>query len=55
MRLTDTPDAELWPAWSPDRKHIAFVRDAHLYVLDVDSGAERHVSALSAPRSRLVA
>jgi hypothetical protein len=37
-RLTNTPGAELWPAWSPDRKHIAFVRDQHLYVLDVQSG-----------------
>ena len=43
-RLTNTPGAELWPAWSPDRKHIAFVRDAHLYVIDVDTGAERLVA-----------
>lgn len=43
-RLTSTPGAELWPAWSPDRSHVAFVRDAHLYVLDVDNGTERLVA-----------
>lgn len=43
-RLTNTPGDELWPAWSPDREHVAFVRDAHLYVLDVTSGTERLVA-----------
>lgn len=40
IRLTNTPGAELWPAWSPDRMKVAFVRDAHLYVLDVNGGTE---------------
>jgi Tol biopolymer transport system component len=44
MRLTNTPGAELWPAWSPDRLEVAFVRDAQLYVLDVHSGSERLVA-----------
>ena len=44
MRLTATPGAELWPAWSPDRLHVAFVRDAQLYVLDIRSGAERLIA-----------
>jgi Tol biopolymer transport system component len=39
-RLTDTADAFLYPAWSPDGRQIAVVsRDTRdLYVLDVDSG-----------------
>ncbi len=44
VRLTNTPGAELWPAWSPDRLHVAFVRDAHLYILDVETGAEQLVA-----------
>jgi Tol biopolymer transport system component len=44
QRLTTTPGAELYPAWSPDRTQVAFVRDQHLYVLDVDTGAERMVA-----------
>jgi dipeptidyl aminopeptidase/acylaminoacyl peptidase len=44
QRLTTTPGAELYPAWSPDRTQVAFVRDQQLYVLDVDTGAERRVA-----------
>ena len=43
-RLTNTPGAELWPAWSPDHKYIAFVRDAQLFVLNVQTGGQRLVA-----------
>ncbi|HTL33391.1 MAG TPA: hypothetical protein VL326_09710 [Kofleriaceae bacterium] len=43
-RLTTTAGAELYPAISPDRTEIAFVRDAHLYVLDVVVGVERKIA-----------
>jgi Tol biopolymer transport system component len=44
-RLTTTPGAELYPAWSPDRTKVAFVRDAQLFVLDVDTGVEQMIAA----------
>jgi dipeptidyl aminopeptidase/acylaminoacyl peptidase len=44
VRLTTTAGAEQFPSWSPDHTRIAFVRDAQLYVLDVDSGVERLVA-----------
>jgi dipeptidyl-peptidase-4 len=40
-RLTSTPEAEENPRFSPDGAHLAFVRRWNLYVLDLDSGAER--------------
>lgn len=44
VRLTETPGAELFPVWSPDRTRVAFVRDAHLYVLEVDDLEVRPVA-----------
>ena len=38
-RLTTDPDLYEYPAWSPDGKKIAFVRDGNIYVIG-SSGAE---------------
>src|SRR5205085_10718682 len=34
------------PAWSPDGKSIAFVKDLHAYLYDVAAGTSRKVTAL---------
>jgi len=44
-RLTSTPGGELYPSWSPDHSHIAFVRDAQLFVIDAD-GTNEHMLSL---------
>jgi hypothetical protein len=44
VRLTSTPEAELFPSWSPDHTRVAFVRDSALYVLEVDSLEARLVA-----------
>ena len=45
-RLTQTPDSESSPAWSPDGHSIAFVRDGHgVFTMSQLGGAERQVSA----------
>lgn len=42
-QLTDTPDDETAPAWSPDGEHIAYVADhSSVGILDVASG-EQHL------------
>jgi Tol biopolymer transport system component len=45
-RLTQTPDSETSPAWSPDGHSIAFVRDGQgVFTVSQLGGAERQVSA----------
>ena len=45
-RLTQTPDSETSPAWSPDGHSIAFVRDGQgVFTMSQLGGAERQVSA----------
>ncbi len=36
VRLTDNPDRDYQPSWSPDGTRIAFTRGHHLYVMDPD-------------------
>lgn len=43
-RLTDTPESERWPAWSPEGREIAFVRDGKgIFVISALDGPERKV------------
>ena len=45
-RLTETPDWEADPGWSPDGHSITFVRDGHgIFTMSQLGGAERQVSA----------
>ena len=39
-RLTDTPEDESAPAWSPDGKRIAFVRDGDIHIMNADGSDE---------------
>ncbi len=45
LRLTNTPDPELWPKWSPDGRYVAFVRrtetQAMLLIVPALGGGER--------------
>ncbi len=43
-RLTETAAAETGPAFSPDGRLLAYVRDADLHVLDPGSGRERRLT-----------
>jgi len=44
-RLTETPAKEEEPAFSPDGRRVAFVRDYDLHVVDLASGEERALTA----------
>lgn len=44
-RLTDTPEAEFWPAWSPDGREIAFVRAGRgVFITSARGGHERQAA-----------
>jgi len=48
-RLTDTPESEVNPAWSPDGQSIAFVRDHKgVFTISPVGGSERRVSSSGA-------
>ncbi|HEX6868015.1 MAG TPA: hypothetical protein VF119_04370, partial [Candidatus Limnocylindrales bacterium] len=53
VQLTDLPEIELYPAWSPDGSRFAFVRAADtstgdVWVIDADpSAADRHLTRLT--------
>ena len=48
-RLTDTDAEEKAPRYSPDGRRIAFVRDADLWLVDVQSGAETRLTTDGRP------
>jgi dipeptidyl-peptidase-4 len=41
MRLTKTPESEEHASFSPDGKHVAFVREHNLFVVDIETAEER--------------
>ncbi|MGE0883612.1 MAG: protein kinase [Blastocatellales bacterium] len=44
VQLTATPENEDWPAWSPDGRHIAFIRNSGIYLIPaLPGGSERKV------------
>jgi Tol biopolymer transport system component len=47
-RLTSTPDAELWPRWSPDGRQLAYCtyskQDDDIYVMPADGGEPRRLT-----------
>jgi len=44
-RLTSTPEREQMATFSPDGRTIAFVRENNLFVLDLETGAERAITS----------
>jgi len=48
-RLTKAPGTEEEPAWSPDARRVAFVRDHDLYVVEVATGREQRLSSDGSP------
>ena len=53
VRLTDLPEFELFPAWSPDGRRLAFVRgdgrsSGDVWLIDADpTAADRHLTKLT--------
>jgi Tol biopolymer transport system component len=39
-KITQTAEAESFPAWAPDGKQLAFTRGADTFVIDIESGTE---------------
>ena len=48
VRLTSHPASDSAPAWSPDGRHIAFVRDGTIFLIAPLGGAERKVANVQA-------
>jgi dipeptidyl-peptidase-4 len=43
-RLTDTPQEEIYPSFSPDGGKVGFARDFDLYCIDLSTGAEKRLT-----------
>lgn len=49
QRLTDSPETESRPVWSPDGEWIAFVREQNLYRMRADGSEQQWLAALLDP------
>ena len=45
IQLTDAWVWDRWPAWSPDAKHLAFISQERLAVMDADGKNRRNITA----------
>jgi Tol biopolymer transport system component len=47
VRITNTPGAEVFPTWSPDRTRIAFTRNFQLFTIHADGTDEQLVAPMA--------
>jgi len=56
VRITDTPEHEIWPAWSPNGRMIAYkyyrAKDVNLYVISVSGDKADKILATPAGRDK---
>jgi Tol biopolymer transport system component len=56
IRITNTPEHEMWPAWSPDSRMIAYKyyrsKDPNLYIISVSGGEAQEILATPAGRDK---
>jgi Tol biopolymer transport system component len=49
LQLTDSPENEVWPTWSPDGSRVAFARGDSIFEVSSLGGSERRFTTLESP------